>query len=124
MDIGQRSMDVHVILESADTLNHPRPQHLAIKSIPIHFNMTTQTVSKLTINGAADLACWLRQWQGALWCFPASLLSKASDAVTQSNQRYVLVVGSLLTDETHNCFIRIFAYCSTLLASTLAPDKF
>jgi hypothetical protein len=38
------------IVKSADTLDLPRhgPQHLAIKSIPIHFNKTTQTVSKLT----------------------------------------------------------------------------
>jgi len=44
-DTGQR-----YIVKSADTLNHPRhgPQHLAMKSIPIHFNKTTQTVSKLT----------------------------------------------------------------------------
>jgi hypothetical protein len=33
-----------------------------------------------------------------------ALLSKVSGAVTQGNQRYVLIVGSLLTD-AHNCFI-------------------
>ena len=52
-----------------------------------------------------------------------ALLSKVSGAVTQGNQRYVLV-GSLLTDDAHNCFICVFAYCSPLLASTLISDNF
>jgi hypothetical protein len=53
-----------------------------------------------------------------------ALLSKVSGAVTQGNQRYVLVVGSLLTDDAHNCSIRVFAYCSPLPASTLTSDNF
>jgi hypothetical protein len=53
-----------------------------------------------------------------------SRLGKVSGAVTQDNQRYVLVVGSLLTDNAHNCSIRVFAYCSPLLASTLTSDNF
>ena len=53
-----------------------------------------------------------------------SLLNEAYGAVTQGKQMYVLVVGSLLADEAHNYLMRVFVYCSPLLASTLAPDKF
>ena len=65
-------------------------------------------------NGAADLAYWPCQWQGTLLCCPAC----------HGKQMYILVVGSLLADEAHNYFMRVFVYCSPLLASTLAPDKF
>jgi hypothetical protein len=124
MDMGQRYMDAQVILKSVDSLNHSQPQHLAIKSIPIHFNTsckTTQTVwhkpsGTNRLRAHQVLLIWRTGCATGKELFVPQVTIERGVWGSYSGQADV-------RSEPHDCFMRLFVYCSPLLASILIPDK-